>query len=324
MGKQGVPVSGNTPSFHRRPFMSRQDDALYRELVDHQQDLLVKFSPEGRLLFVNRAYCEAMGKTNEDLVGSVFMPTDDERYADALATKMTSLFRPPHTCIVEQWISSPKGPRCISWSARSVVDGNGNVASIVASGRDVTELKKARRTTTQRDSHLMFLIESGTPMYYTHSPDHTLLYVSPRIRAMLGYTQGTGKRAWTDFLTDHPFNAQGLERTLRAIASGRREPPYRLEMAKKDGSRIWVEVDEIPVVKSDKTIAIAGSLVDVTAKMKVEEGLAEAEILIKDYKGHNKGEADENGPLAALKSIFTPKKAKADDELPPDFPDGLK
>jgi two-component system sensor kinase len=78
--------------------MSAHDDTPYKELVEHQQDLLVKFSPEGRLLFVNTAYCKAVGKTKEELADSVFMPATDERYTDVIATQMTKLFRPPYTC----------------------------------------------------------------------------------------------------------------------------------------------------------------------------------------------------------------------------------
>ncbi len=70
-----------------------------------------------------------------------------------------------------------------------------------------------------------------------------------------------------------------------------------------DGNRIWVEVNEIPVVKNEKTVAIAGSLVDVTEKMHVEEGVAEAEIL---FKGVRPKEARGGGrsPFKAIRSIF--------------------
>ncbi|HNX17829.1 MAG TPA: PAS domain-containing protein [Methanoregula sp.] len=295
--------------------MSAQDDTLYQELVEHQQDLLVKFSPEGRLLYVNSAYCDAVGKTKEELAGSVFMPATNERYSDVMATRMVNLFRPPYTCQVEQWISSKKGSRCISWSARSITDGKGEVTAIVASGRDVTRLKQEHRRITKRDEELMILLESSHQMYFTHAPDHTLRYISPRILALLGCTPRSGKRLWTDYLTDNPINARGLERTLNAISSGRREPPYRLEFYGKDGTRIWVEVNEIPVVKDNKTVAIAGCLVDVTEKKKVEEGIVEAEILLKEY-GKN-GRMDQtgeetSGAFSALKSIFAHGKNEND------------
>jgi len=56
-------------------------------------------------------------------------------------------------------------------------------------------------------------------------------------------------------------------------------------------------------VKNGKTIAIAGSLVDVTEKMHVEEGVAEAEILFKGVRPKEPKTAGRS-PLKAIRSIF--------------------
>ena len=195
------------------------------------------------------------------------------------------------------------------------------VVSVVATGRDITPIKQEQKAIRKRDRELMLLLESGSQMYYTHSADHTMVFVSPRIRDLLGCRPGDGKRTWTDYLTDHPMNASGLERTIRAIASGRREPPYRLEMATRDGRKCWVEVNEIPVVKNGKTVAIAGAITDVTDRMAVEEGLAEAEFLIKDVSGDKKvseyrtrvaSPQPKGGPFGYFRTLFT--KSPDEDE----------
>jgi PAS domain S-box-containing protein len=278
-------------------------DAFYRDLVEQQQDLIVKISLEGRLEFTNAAYCDLLGKTKEELAGSVFMPVTSERYSDVIATQMTKLFRPPYSCIVEQWLQTPKGMRCISWSARSVLDENKAPVALVATGRDVTPLKNEQKAIRKRDDELMLVLESGSQMYYAHTPDHRTTYVSHRIRELLKCTSGGKKLAWTDYLTDNPANAAGLERTLKAIATGKREPPYRMEMEAEDGRRIWIEANEIPVVKNGKTVAIAGSLTDITDKMHVDEGLAEAEILFKGVRPKEQ-QPVRRSPFRAIRSIF--------------------
>ena len=279
-------------------------DETYRDLVEQQQDLIVRISLEGRLLFVNTAYAGLLGRTKDDCANSVFMPVSGERYSDVIATQMTKLFRPPYTCIVEQWLQTPKGMRCISWSIKSVLDGNNSPVSLVATGRDMTPAKNDQKAVRKRDEELMLLIESGSQMYYTHTPDHRTTYISPRIRALLKCSRGSKKKTWTDYLTDNPVNAAGLERTLKAVSSGKREPPYRLEMETEEGNRIWVEVNEIPVMKNGRTVAIAGSLIDITERMYVDEGVAEAEIL---FKGVRPKEPREEGrsPLRAIRSIFS-------------------
>ncbi|OPY38712.1 MAG: putative diguanylate cyclase [Methanoregula sp. PtaU1.Bin051] len=293
--------------------MDTTDD--YRDLVEQQQDCIVRFTPEGRLLYANPAYCELVGKSREELKGSVFMPVTERQYADVIATQMVKLFRRPFACNVDQWIQTKKGLRCISWSARSIRDENGTVISIVATGRDLTDLKRQEKEIRKRDRELMLVVESGSRMYYSHTPEHMLDYVSPRILKLLGCKLRSGKKMWTEYLSDHPANKSGLERTLRAIASGKREPPYRLEFIREDGSRIWVEVNEIPIVKDGKTIAIVGSLADVTEKLQVEEGMAEAEILIKASRsGKNQRTEMKQSPLGYFRSMFGKAKENAEED----------
>jgi PAS domain S-box-containing protein len=302
--------------------ITAETENFYHDLVEHQQDLIVSFSPEGRILFVNSAYCDVVGKSKEELTGSIFMPVTAERYSDVIATQMVKLFRPPFSCIVEQWIQTPKGMRCISWSAKSILGDGNSVLSITAIGRDITQIRHELKAIKKKDEELMLVVESGAPMYYSHSPDHVLMYVSPRIRLLLGSPPRSGKRAWTDYLTENPINAAGLERTIRAIATGRREPPYRLEMVTGNGEIVRLEVNEIPVVKNGKTISIVGSMVDVTERMQVEEGLAEAEFLIKDFKGGKKrtempaypSPAHAKGPLDYFRALLSRESGEKDDE----------
>lgn len=285
----------------------------YRDLVELQQDLIVKISLEGRLLFTNSAYCELLGKTKDELSGSVFMPVTAERHSDVIASQMTRLFRPPYTCIVEQWLQTTAGLRCISWSIRSILDGSSAPVALVAAGRDITRQKNDQKLLRKRDEDLMLLIESGPQMYYVHTPDQKSTYVSPRIRALLKCSRSGKKLSWTDYLTDNPANAAGLERTLRAISTGKREPPYRLEMKTEEGNRIWIEVNEIPVVENGRTVAIVGSLIDITEKMHVDEGVEEAEILFRGVRP-KEPKAVSRSPLKAIRSIFSRDGSAEEDE----------
>ena len=49
------------------------DQTVFRDLVGASRPDR-KVRPEGRLLFVNTAYCDLVGKTKDELAGAVFMP----------------------------------------------------------------------------------------------------------------------------------------------------------------------------------------------------------------------------------------------------------
>jgi len=233
------------------------------------------------------------------------MPVTSERYSDVIATQMTKLFRPPFACTVEQWIQTTRGMRCFSWSARSVLDEAKSVVAIVAIGRDITNIRHELKAIRKKDDDLMLVIESGSPMYYSHNPEHTIMFVSPRIRALLGCKPHAGHWVWMNYLTDNPANAAALERTLRAVTTGKREPPYRLEMAGANGNTIWFEVNEIPVVKNGKVTALVGSMVDITERMHVDDGAAEVEVLMKvSETRRNEAAASGKAGFGFLKGIF--------------------
>jgi PAS domain S-box-containing protein len=219
--------------------------------------------------------------------------------------------------------------RCISWSAHSVLENGTTIVAIVASGRDITRIKQEQKATKKKDAELMFVLESGNQMYYSHNPDHVVKFASPRIRTLLGCRPHTGKRVWTDYLTDNPVNAAGLERTIRAISSGRREPPYRLEIKGKDGRIIWVEVNEVPVVRDGKTVSIVGSVVDITEKKLVEEAVAEAEDLFKDFGVKKRIDTHASlppakGPVNYFRYIISGGSEEDEDEEFPELPKDLK
>ena len=51
----------------------RRREELYREIVEHQNELVVKVDTQGRFLYVSPSYCKLFGKTEKDLKGKKFV-----------------------------------------------------------------------------------------------------------------------------------------------------------------------------------------------------------------------------------------------------------
>ena len=115
------------------------------------------------------------------------------------------------------------------------------------------------------------IVENATNLFYSHTADHKLTYVSPQCRKFFQCEQEEAMIQWTELATDNPINKKGLELTQKAIDSGEPQKPYELELEGKQGKKIIVEVNEIPVLKNGKTTAIVGSLTDITARKQAED-----------------------------------------------------
>ena len=53
----------------------RENEARYRDLLDNQADVILRRDAEGRLTFVNQAFCRVFGVERRDVLGQVFAPS---------------------------------------------------------------------------------------------------------------------------------------------------------------------------------------------------------------------------------------------------------
>jgi PAS domain S-box-containing protein len=158
-------------------------------------------------------------------------------------------------------------------TAEVAVDADGRVTSLLGTSMDVTERRRL-------EEQLRHVVEHSTNVFYSHTADHVLTYVSPQSREVLDCDPEEALVRWTEFLTDHPDNQAGLVATERAIATGARQPPYELQLRTARGRVIWVEVREAPLVRDGRTVAVVGALTEITQRRQMEDALRrERELL---------------------------------------------
>ncbi|MCH8011170.1 MAG: PAS domain S-box protein [Candidatus Marinimicrobia bacterium] len=152
-------------------------------------------------------------------------------------------------------------------------DSVGKPIRMIGVIQDITERKQIQEALQKSEEKLRSIVEHSTNLFYSHTPEHELTYLSQQSREFLQCEPEEAMTRWTEFATDNPVNEKGFAVTEKAIKTGKRQPPYELELVGKKGQVIWVEVHEAPVVVKDKTVAIVGSLTDITERKKTEEEL---------------------------------------------------
>jgi PAS domain S-box-containing protein len=116
----------------------------YRAIVMDQNELICRFDPQGRLTFVNDAYCRCYGVNHRDILGTNFLPDihkDDLPLVRDHFKNLTPL-NPDKT--IEHRVRLPNGR--ISWQqwcGRALYNENGEVIEYQAVGRDITRRKEA-------------------------------------------------------------------------------------------------------------------------------------------------------------------------------------
>ncbi|OQY29625.1 MAG: hypothetical protein B6I38_08085 [Anaerolineaceae bacterium 4572_5.1] len=125
----------------------------------------------------------------------------------------------------------------------------------------------------ESEGKLRNIVENSTNLFYSHTSDHQLTYLSPQSREFLQCEPEEAMIKWYEFATDNLINEKGFALTKKAIETGKRQPPYELELIGKKGKIIRVEVRETPIVQKNKTIGIVGSLTDITERVQAAEAL---------------------------------------------------
>ena len=148
---------------------------------------------------------------------------------------------------------------------------------------NITERKKAEEALKKSETKLKNIIENSTNLFYIHNAAGELTFISPQVKELLGYEPEEVMQKWKDFITDNPINDKAIKFTENALSTGKRQPTYELEMLRKDGKKIIVEVRESPVSENGNVISIVGSLTDISERKEAEDKIRESEAKFRSY-----------------------------------------
>ncbi len=87
----------------------RKNEEKYRIITENHIDLIDTLDIEGIIQFVSPSYCRALGKTEEELIGTQFMDLVHEEDIKETAEAMEDLSKPPYKCYVEQRVKTKDG-----------------------------------------------------------------------------------------------------------------------------------------------------------------------------------------------------------------------
>jgi PAS domain S-box-containing protein len=119
-------------------------EQLYAALAADQRELICRFLPDGKITFVNDAYCEYFGKRREELEGHSFAPLLIEEDIPLISDVAARLARGEAAAETEHRIILPSGQvRWLHWINRALRDADGNLVETHGVGLDVTDRKRA-------------------------------------------------------------------------------------------------------------------------------------------------------------------------------------
>src|SRR5438128_1170202 len=232
-------------------------------LLDATPECLVVVGVDGVIDFANRRAVELTGYSPRELEGRSFDSLIPWSSGDPGATPFDTLCRRADgvPVPVEVRVGTLDGPE----------------RSLIVSFRDVSDQRAGEEAKVVAEAKFRTLVEQISAITYTwtwREDEYLVLYTSPQIEPILGYTPEewvAHPTAWYDWV--HPEDRSAVieenkrcERTAEAYSM-----QYR--MIPRDGRIIWVEESWVVVDDEDERRVFQGVVFDIT-----ERKLAEREI----------------------------------------------
>ena len=155
--------------------------------------------------------------------------------------------------------------------------------------QDVTEQKQAEEALVRSEAKYRMLTENMKDVIWSSDSALRLEYLSPSFEAFSGYTpeEVYGKTIFHFLTPEFKENiSQLVQERVKHLEEHKFLPShkYELEMIKKDGERIWVELVSTPNLDSNGNFnGFQGVARDITERKMAEEALRENEAKFRSY-----------------------------------------
>jgi PAS domain S-box-containing protein len=168
--------------------MLRENERIFRSVVEDLPAMICRFLPDGTLTFVNGIYCHAFKKTAGELLGKNFLNLIPESDRDETRKQFLSLHPGKPFVTYEHRVKLPDGEiRWQRWTNRATFDKNGDFIEFQSVGEDITE----RKQTETRLRLQSIVLESMPHAILITDKNGTIEWVNPAFTSHTGFDADT-------------------------------------------------------------------------------------------------------------------------------------
>lgn len=144
-----------------------ESEKNYREVVDNATSIILRWSLDGNIIFINKYGETFFGLSSEELIGKNVVGTivpERETTGRDLKELISSICKTPEKFKynINENIKKDGQRAWIFWVNKLIYDENGQGKEILSIGTDITELKKAQQELEKYKTHLEELVKERT------------------------------------------------------------------------------------------------------------------------------------------------------------------
>jgi PAS domain S-box-containing protein len=169
-----------------------ESERKYRELVEHANSIIMRWTSKGRITFLNEFGQKFFGYSADEIIGQHVLDTivpPTEKSGRNLRALMNEICAAPESFEQNENENIRRGGErvWIAWTNHIVQDSTGQALEFLSIGTDITERKRAEARVRESEARYRTLFEYAPDGIVIADPDGYYVDVNASICRMLGY-----------------------------------------------------------------------------------------------------------------------------------------
>lgn len=263
--------------------MDRSSDEALRESEKRFRSVFfdvgaghVLFSPDGRVQLVNRAYCDLMGYSEDELRGLEWaaITHPDDRPVGAEDFRRMFAREIPFVQVEKRYVR--KDGRII-WallSSSAIFDEDGRVQYVFSQVQDISARKRAEEALREQTEIYEALLQAQSQLgeIIILSEDRVPIYMNDGLARITGYGPGELDQLRSLYDLVPASQRRQLQETVQGGFAADKPHRFEVSIARKDGALLHLEVTNLQFASRGRTRLLTLAR-DITARKQAERDL---------------------------------------------------
>jgi PAS domain S-box-containing protein len=244
----------------------KKSEERYRSVVEDLSEFILRWRPDGRVLFANEAYCRYKGETKAQIIGRNVADLFSPKALDQ-AKEIIAHLTPEHPLEPSEIfkLDPENQPKWEEWTDRGIFDAKGRLTEIQSVGRNITVRKLAEKGLRESENRFHAFFNSNPEGIILVDLKGRILDANRSLLKMTGYLLDEIQGKTYQSLVG-PRHYPRVARNIAAMLEGLvREDTLEIEYVNKAGNAIPVEVRGWVITdEKSQPVGIGGFIRDIT------------------------------------------------------------
>jgi PAS domain S-box-containing protein len=230
-----------------------ESEQRYRQLVEQQNDFVLRSEPDTTITFANNSLCNALGCTPEEITGKKWINFADPNDLVSILYELRMLSPKMPAFRTENRDHRANGKvGWTQWINQGIFNPAGELIEIQSVGRDITELKQVELALRESEARWQLAVEGAGDGAWDWNPQTNEVNFSRQWKAMLGFAESEIQNHLSEWDSRiHPEDREQCYADIARYLAGETniyQNHHRLQC--KDGTYKWI-LDRGQVIERD-------------------------------------------------------------------------